>query len=207
VRVDGQITSAGQRTSVSTASEPVLDIPSPTPDHLKQKLRLRRFLFASAFSVLYLIVLGAFHMQDKIGRATLLQACSIVGALIIVFSGVFRAGLNLRFPDPSLTGWQLLASVFTMLYIVYRAPDTRLVFTAFFFVAFMFGMLRHSGVKLAVLGSVSLFSFALMSLGAMARSLSRSAGTPRWRGRSPTRSGCASESARSTFPFHTRSVA
>jgi len=147
---------------VTTASEPVLDIPSRTPDHLKQRLRLRRFLFASAFSALYLIVLGVFHMQDKIGGATLLQACAIVAALIVVFSGLFRSGLNLRFPDPSLTGWQLLASVFTMLYVVYRAPDTRLVFTAFFFVAFMFGMLRHSGVKLAVLGSVSLLSFALM---------------------------------------------
>ncbi len=147
---------------MTTASEPVLDIPSRTPDHLKQRLRLRRFLFASAFSALYLIVLGVFHMQDKIGGATLLQACAIVAALIVVFSGLFRSGLNLRFPDPSLTGWQLLASVFTMLYVVYRAPDTRLVFTAFFFVAFMFGMLRHSGVKLAVLGSVSLLSFALM---------------------------------------------
>jgi predicted signal transduction protein with EAL and GGDEF domain len=44
-------------------------------------------------------------------------------------------------------------------------------------------------------------------LGAMAaRSLSRSAGTPRCWGRSPMRSGWASESARSTFPFHARSV-
>src|SRR5207247_7293754 len=125
-----------------------LDIPSPTPDHLKQKLRLRRFLFASAFSVLYLIVLGAFHMQDKIGRATLLQACSIVGALIIVFSGVFRAGLNLRFPDPSLTGWQLLASVCTMPSIVYRATGTRRDFTASSYLSVRFCLPRPRGVDL-----------------------------------------------------------
>ncbi len=154
-------TSAGESRPVTPASEPILDIPSPTPDHFKQKLRLRRFLFASAFSVLYLIVLGVFHLQDKIDGATLLQACAIVAMWILVFCGLFGSGLNLRFPDPSLTGWQLLASVFTMLYVVYRAPDTRLVFTAFFFVAFMFGMLRHSGVKLAVLGSISLLAFAL----------------------------------------------
>lgn len=74
----------------------------------------------------------------------------------------FRLGLNLKFPDPSLTGWQLLAAVFTMSYVVYRAPDTRIAFGAFFFVALMFGMLRHSGMKLAVLGAISLASFAVV---------------------------------------------
>ena len=64
--------------------------------------------------------------------------------------------------DPSLTAWQLLAAIFTMLYVLYRAPDTRIVFTAFFFVALMFGMLRLSGMKLAVLGSISLLYFALV---------------------------------------------
>jgi diguanylate cyclase (GGDEF)-like protein len=85
-----------------------------------------------------------------------------VAAFILIFFGLFRLGLNLRFPDPSLTGWQLLASVFTMLYVIYRAPDSRIAFTAFFFVAMMFGMLRHSGMKLAVLGCISLLSFALV---------------------------------------------
>ena len=128
----------------------------------KQALRLRRFLFASAFSVLYLIVLAAFHAQGEIDAATLLEACSIVALLIIAFCVMFVSGLNLRFPDPSLTTWQFLASVFTMLFVVYRAPDTRLVFTAFFFVALMFGMLRHSGKELAVLGVVSLLSYAVV---------------------------------------------
>ena len=41
----------------------------------KQGLRLRRFLFASAFSVVYLLVLAVFHLQDKVGRDTLLEAC------------------------------------------------------------------------------------------------------------------------------------
>ena len=90
-----------------------------------QSLRLRRFLLAGVFSVLYLVVLAVFYTQDKIDRETLLHACAIVAAFILVFFGLFRLGLNLRFPDPSLTGWQLLASVFTMLYVIYRAPDSR----------------------------------------------------------------------------------
>jgi diguanylate cyclase (GGDEF)-like protein len=135
---------------------------APAADPAKQSLRLRRFLFASAFSGLYLVVLAIFHTQDRIDGPTLLQACAIVGVLILAFCALFLSGQNLRFPDPSLTGWQFLASVFTMLYVAYRAPDTRLVFTAFFFVALMFGMLRHSDRKLAVLAFVSLFGFAGM---------------------------------------------
>jgi len=138
-------------------------VPAATSrDAVKQGLRLRRFLFASAFSLVYLVVLAVFRTQDAIDRETLLQACGIVVAVVLGFFCVFRLGLNLRFPDPSLTGWQFVASVGTMLYVVYRAPDTRLAFTAFFFVALMFCMLRHSGKKVAVLGSLSLLGVAFV---------------------------------------------
>ena len=86
------------------ASMPAVEKPPRVGDPRKQQLRLRRFLFASMFSVLYLIVLGIFHTQGKIDRATLLQATGIVFGLIIGFTVLFRSGLNLRFPDPSLTG-------------------------------------------------------------------------------------------------------
>ena len=142
--------------------EMISEIPPATRDELKQRLRLRRFLQASIFSVLYLLVLAIFYTQDKVDRETLFEACAIVAAVIFGFFIVFRLELNLRFPDPSLTVFQLLAAVFTMLFVVYRAPDTRLVFTAFFFVALMFGLLRCSGRKLAVLGLVSLAAFAMV---------------------------------------------
>ena len=135
---------------------------SPVRASSKQRLRVRRFLFASAFSAMYLAVLTVFHLQDEVDRETLLQAWGIVAAFVLGFYCVFRLGFNLRFPDPSLTGGQFLASVFTMLYVVYRAPGTRLAFAAFFFVALMFCMLRHSGRKVAVFGSLSLLAYALV---------------------------------------------
>jgi diguanylate cyclase len=140
----------------------ISDTPSPTREEFKQHLRLRRFLLASAFSVLYLLVLVIFCAQDKVDRKTLFEACAIVASVISVLFIVFRLGLNLRFPDPSLTVFQFLAAVFTMLFVVYRAPDSRLAFTAFFFVALMFSMLRCSSTKLAVLGLVSLAAFVLV---------------------------------------------
>jgi hypothetical protein len=83
---------------------------------------------------LYLAVLIVFYSQDRIDRATLLQAHAMVVVLIVAFYCVFRMRLNLRSADPSLTAWQLMAAIATMLYVVYHAPDTRLAFTGFFFV-------------------------------------------------------------------------
>ena len=145
-------------------ARPARDARVRAGDGSKQRLRLRRYGFASAFSVLYLVVLGIFGTQGRIDSATLVDACVIVLVLIVVFAALFVSGVNLRFRDPSLTAWQFLAAVLTMLYVVYRAPDTRLAFTAFFFVALMFGMLRHSGTTLAVLAIVSLLSYVAVML-------------------------------------------
>ena len=138
-------------------------IPSLTRNEANQRLRFRRFLLASTFSALYLVVLAVFHTQGKLDRETLFQACAIVAAAILAFFALFRLRLNLRFSDPSLTGYQFLAAVFTMLFVMYRAPDTRLAFAAFFFVALMFGMLRSSGTPLTILGSIALACFAIIT--------------------------------------------
>ena len=79
---------------------PLPAIPSLTRDEVNQRLRFRRFLLASAFSSLYLVVLAIFLTQDKIDRETLFGASAIVAAAILAFFILFRLGLNLRFPDP-----------------------------------------------------------------------------------------------------------
>ncbi len=124
---------------------------------------MRRFAFASVFSTAFVGVLTAFYAQNKVDGDTLVHAALFVFAFIGTFFFIFRTGINLRFSDPSLTGWQFLAAVVTMLYAVYYAPDTRLAFTAFFFVAVMFGMLRRDSGKIAVLGFVSIVLFALLT--------------------------------------------
>jgi diguanylate cyclase len=154
---------------METPTELLVEPVSHAPDASRQRLRLRRFLFASAFSLLYLVVLAVFHTQGRIDAVTLVRACAAVAALIMAFCVLFVTGLNLRFPDPSLTAWQFLASVLTMVCVAYAAPDTRLVFTAFLFVALMFAMLRHDGRTLATLGAISLLAFALLILLRIAR--------------------------------------
>ncbi|HSC24336.1 MAG TPA: ATP-binding protein [Casimicrobiaceae bacterium] len=134
-------------------------------EEAKQRLRVNRFLLASGFSIVYLLVLLPFHLQGKVDRATLLEASALVAILIATFFSAFRLGFNLRFADPSLTAWQLLAAVVTMLFVVYRAPETRVVFATFFFVAIMFGMLRLSARTLGIFGVASLAAFTALLLG------------------------------------------
>jgi len=141
------------------------DLASPRMERVarRQRIRMRRFAFASAFSLLFVAVLALFYGQDKIDGKTLLHAALLTIAFIVTFLVIFRTGINLHFSDPSLTGWQFSAAVLTMLYVVYYAPDTRLAFTPFFFVAVMFGMLRHDSGRIAILGFVSVGLFGLLA--------------------------------------------
>ena len=70
---------------------------SPTRDEFKQHLRLRRFMLASIFSVLYLLVLAIFYTQDKVDSKTLFEACAIVAAEALDDS---------RFPSCMYFGWR-----------------------------------------------------------------------------------------------------
>jgi len=126
-------------------------------------MRMRRFAFASVFSILFVGVLTVFYGQSGIDGKTLIHAILFVVAFIVAFFVIFRTGINLRFSDPSLTGWQFSAAVATMLYVAYHAPDTRLAFSAFFFVAVMFGMLRHDSGRIAILGFISVCLFGLLA--------------------------------------------
>jgi signal transduction histidine kinase/ActR/RegA family two-component response regulator len=139
--------------------------PLSSREETNQRLRIKRLMLASAFSLVYLVVLTLFHLQGKVDLATLLESATMVAAFIVAFYAAFRLRFNLRFPDPSLTAFQVLAAIFTMLFVLYRAPETRLVFATFFFVALMFGMLGSSARRLSILGATALVAFAIVTLG------------------------------------------
>ena len=129
-------------------------------DDAKQALRIRRYLLASAFSLVYLFVLSVYYLQGIIGKRTLIEVNVIVIFLVTFFYVALRTGLNLRMRDPSLTAAQTLSAVFTMLYVLYQAPATRAAFASFLFVALMFGMLRLSTRQLSIVAAISLAGLA-----------------------------------------------
>ena len=93
--------SAVRRQILTSMRDLISETPSPTRGELKQHLRLRRFLQASIFSVLYLLVLAIFYTQDKVDRETLFEACAIVATLFSVFFSFFAWG--------SICGFQIQA--------------------------------------------------------------------------------------------------
>ena len=149
--------------SGTVEAEQVIKASQVTRSTRRQDLRKRRFAFAGVFSVVYVIVLAVFCTQDKADPDTLLHAGAFVAVFIAIFYWLFRTRFNVRFSDPSLTAAQFLAATFTMLYVGYRAPETRLVFAAFFYVALMFGMLRRNSRDVAVLGSVSIVIYLALA--------------------------------------------
>ena len=126
---------------------------------VKQAIRIRRYLLASAFSMLYLCALAALSLAGRLPAQVLYEAVVLVLALIVAFFAVFFSGLNLKSRDPSLTASQMLSAVLTMLYVVYRAEATREIFASFLFITFMFGMLRLPSGRLGVLAAVTLTLF------------------------------------------------
>jgi diguanylate cyclase (GGDEF)-like protein len=123
---------------------------------------MRRYLLASGFSLVYLVVLFLYHWEGLVATDTLVRASVLVTSLIAVFYAVFRSGLNLRMRDPSLTALQMMSAVFAMLYVLHEARATREIFGLFLFVAFMFGMLRLSTRALLLLAAVSMAGLALV---------------------------------------------
>jgi len=162
----------GVRLASGLRSSPdaIREIAYSSREETRQRLRLKRFLLASGSSIVYLLVLAVFTVHGDVDLATLTQGSTIVVVLIAAFYVIFRLGINRRFADPSLTAPQVLAAVFTMLFVEYRAPETRVVFATFFFIALMFGMLRSSARQLTILGIVSLVAYAAVALGRYASS-------------------------------------
>lgn len=138
-------------------------MPQPGTDNA-QALRMRRHLLAGAVSILYLLVLAVLYLQGSVRQEVLLEAAGLVLGLVAAFYLVFRSGFNLRFADPSLTAAQMMSAVLTMLYVAYREPITGEAFTAFVFLAFLFGMLKLETRRLSLLALLTLGLYAGITL-------------------------------------------
>jgi hypothetical protein len=114
-----------RESTVLPGSEPIRDLPWAPPDEFKQRLRIRRFLLGSLFSVMYLLVVAVFSTLGKADLTTV-----IAGAR----SWRVLTGLHPRSAPDSISSSPTRASpggscwrwVGTMLFVLYRSPETRL---------------------------------------------------------------------------------
>lgn len=135
----------------------------------KQALRLRRVGLAAlghAFAAGLVAVGWAF------GVLAPTPALEIVGAYAAISVGMYtaiRSGFNLRFRDPSLTTFQILAAISILMFAVFHMDEGRNIALFGCFVVMLFGIYRldargFAGVMLYTLAAYALVLNLLMHL-------------------------------------------
>jgi diguanylate cyclase (GGDEF)-like protein len=135
-------------------------------DDPKQAHRLRRFLLAASTSLMVLILLYLLQWQGFLAWEVFARVAAAVAVLGIAFYAVFRSGLNLRVPDPSLTVPMELAAMLVLAYVIYHAGQARGLFILIYLLPFLFGVFRLSTRALLALTlfTVCLYFAVIMAI-------------------------------------------
>ena len=128
----------------------------------KQALRLRRFGLA-ALNYAFATALVAFGWAfGVLPASTVLEAAAAYLAINLSLYVVIRSGLNLRFADPSLTRFQMLAAITVLMYVVYHMDDGRNIALFGCFIVFLFGIFRLSAREFIVVTLYTLAAYAVV---------------------------------------------
>src|ERR1035437_6425072 len=110
----------------------------------EQALRLRRFGVAALSYVLATALVAVAWTFGVLPASTVLEAAAAFLAINLGLYVLIRSGFNLRFDDPSLTRFQILAAITVLMYIVYHMADGRSVALFGCFIVFLFEIGRAS---------------------------------------------------------------
>jgi diguanylate cyclase len=122
----------------------------------RQSLRIGRLLMAAGTSLLVCVALAFCAFLGLLPWPVAVQGTAGIITLALLFYLLFRAGLNLRFADPSLTTEQMGAAMLFLAYVLYHAGQAREAFTLFYPVVMLFGVLRLTARRLIVLAMLAL---------------------------------------------------
>jgi diguanylate cyclase (GGDEF)-like protein len=127
-----------------------------------QPQRLRSFLLASATYFICVPLLGLAYALHLIGR----EPALLVGALVIATNlglyVVFRAGLNLKFSDPSLTRAQVLLAIAVLMFTVYSFDEGRAMVLNLALVILTFGVFHFNTREFVRTALLILAGYALV---------------------------------------------
>jgi len=118
-----------------------------------QPVRIPQISPVSLISLLYTLSLYIFYRQGFINGETFVIIAAVVLCVVILFHGIFKLGLNLRFQEPSLMLPQLVASLTIMLAVSYLERSTQVALVPFILIAFSFGIFRLSTGSLILLSA------------------------------------------------------
>jgi diguanylate cyclase (GGDEF)-like protein/PAS domain S-box-containing protein len=134
----------------------------PPPTEVKQALRLQRFGLALFGYLLATTLASVAWLFGVLPGATVLEATGAFVVVNVCLYAVIRSGFNLRFEDPSLTRFQILAAITILMYLVYHMDDGREVALFGCFVVFLFGIFRLTTREFVVLTLYTLAAYAFV---------------------------------------------
>jgi diguanylate cyclase (GGDEF)-like protein len=126
----------------------------------RQAVRIRRLLLVCIVAELHLFALAVFYAQDLVDRATLVSTALITGAAIAGLYGIFISGLNLKAKEKNLTAPIAVMGLATMLWTLYSAPGSRIIFTPFVFLLIAYAMYRLTQRTMLLLTTATLAGYA-----------------------------------------------
>jgi len=133
----------------------------PTLD-AKQSLRLRRFGLAVLGYVLSIGLLTIGWWFGVLAASAIFQVVTAYLAINLGLFVAFRSGFNLRFEDPSLTLFQILAGISVVMYVTYHMQDDRSLALFGCFFVFLFGAFHLSTRQFALATIYSLAAYAMV---------------------------------------------
>src|ERR1019366_8457203 len=128
----------------------------------KQALRLRRFGLAALSYALAAALVAVAWTFGELPASVVLEVAAAFLAFSLGLYLVIRSGFNLRFDDPSLTRFQILAAITVLMYIVYHMDDGRSVALFGCFFVFLFGIFRLNAREFTVVTLYALAAYALV---------------------------------------------
>jgi diguanylate cyclase (GGDEF)-like protein/PAS domain S-box-containing protein len=128
----------------------------------RQALRLRRFGLATLSYVLATALTSIAWAFGALPASAVLEVALAFFAINAGLYALIRSGLNLRFQDPSLTRFQIVAAISVLMYIVYNMNEGREVALFGCFVVFLFGIFRLTSREFVVLTLYTLAMYALV---------------------------------------------
>ena len=133
---------------------------APLPGRAQQALRLKRYLIGASTSLLAAAALFIGYWLGLLPLNIAVGGAALIGFFVVLFYGLFRSGLNLRFRDPSLTAAMIFAAVLTLAFVMYHAAAARAALSLFYPVALLFGVLRLDTARLLALALVAFVAHA-----------------------------------------------
>jgi diguanylate cyclase len=136
------------------------------PEDAKQALRLKRFFMAALSYVLWISL--TFYCYS-LGLVDVTEAqfwIAVLAALAcnLVFFVLIRSGLNLYWPDPSLTLPQMVVATAWVMLLTALAPRVRGILLLLYVVVFLFGVFRLRRREYLALTGLVLVSYGFVVL-------------------------------------------